>query len=371
MFSVGRLWAPDALLAIWRPAKKLVPIDSSALWWALGETMKIFISWSGERSHLLAQALHGWLPLVLHYVKPWLSEADVAAGERWAQAVAKELETSNFGIICVTPENLGSPWVLFEAGALAKSMQGAKVIPLLFNLEFSDISGPLAQFQAKKVERSGLAEVVNSINLSAEPAIPDDRARQLFSALWPEFDKQLMSIPDEAPTEKHMRPQHEILEEMVTGVRGLDARFRDLEALVADQGSRSRRRRLRHLHPMMFEEMAQSVSEEGDDPISLLMFGALLRDDFPWLYEIISEVYREVRDGDLKAAQRAIERLRRVTKSLGRGPFMEELAGSSKDAHMLMMELPMMLDHFLLRFETRRQRGATDNAATEPDRSAE
>lgn len=70
--------------------------------------MKVFISWSGERSQLLAQALHGWLPLVLHYVQPWLSEADVSAGDRWAQAVAKELETSNFGIICVTPENLGS-----------------------------------------------------------------------------------------------------------------------------------------------------------------------------------------------------------------------------------------------------------------------
>jgi hypothetical protein len=238
--------------------------------------MKVFISWSGERSHQLAEALHGWLPLVLHYVKPWLSEADVAAGERWAQAVAQELESSNFGIICVTPENLASPWVLFEAGALAKSMQGAKVIPLLLNLEFSDISGPLAQFQAKKVERGGLAEVVNSINQSAEQGVPDDRAKQLFSALWPEFEKQLESIPDEAPSEKHMRPQHEILEELVTGVRGLDVRFRELEGAV-DQGPRMRRRRFRHFHPMMFEEMAHMVSEEGDDPISLLMFGLTFR----------------------------------------------------------------------------------------------
>ena len=124
--------------------------------------MKVFISWSGTRSQALAQGLHEWLPLVLHYVKPWLSEADVAAGDRWAQEVAKELEASNFGIICVTPENVGAPWVLFEAGALAKSMQGGRVIPLLFNLEHSDITGPLAQFQAKKVASSGLSEVVQS-----------------------------------------------------------------------------------------------------------------------------------------------------------------------------------------------------------------
>jgi hypothetical protein len=289
-----------------------------------------------------------------------LSEADVAAGERWAQAVAKELESSNFGIICVTPENLGSPWVLFEAGALAKSMQGAKVIPLLLNLEFSDISGPLAQFQAKKVERGGLAEVINSINQSAEQPVLEDRVRQLFSALWPEFEKRVDSIPEEAPSQKHMRPQHEILEELVTGVRGLDARFRDLEGTVSEQGPRSRRRRLRHFHPMMFEEMAHMVSEEGDDPISLLMFGDLLRDDFPWLYEVLIEAYREVRYGDQKAAQRAIERVRRITRALGRGPFMEEFAGGSKESHMMMMELPMMLDHFLHRFESRRLKGAPD-----------
>jgi hypothetical protein len=286
---------------------------------------------------------------------------DIAIGKR-AQVIAKELEASNFGIICVTPENLGSPWVLFEAGALAKSMQGTKVIPLLFNLEFSDVSGPLAQFQAKKFERSGLAEVIHSINQSAAEPIPEDRARQLFNALWPELEKQLIAIPAEAATEKHMRPAHEILEELVTGVRGLDSRFRDLESVVMDQGPRSRRRRFKHFHPGMFEDVSEMVSEEGgDEAIVLLMVGGLVRDDFPWLYEILVEAYREVRAGDTKASQKAIERVRRVTKVIGRGPFMDEmLGGGSKEAHMMMMELPRMLDHFLHRFERRRLKGASE-----------
>lgn len=331
--------------------------------------MKVFISWSGERSHLLAQALHSWLPLVLHYVQPFLSEADVAAGDRWAQAIAKELETSNFGVICVTPENLSSPWVLFEAGALAKSMQGTKVIPLLFNLEFSDISGPLAQFQAKKFERSGLAEVIHSINQSAPEPIPEDRAKQLFNALWPELEKQLDNIPEEAPTEKHTRPAHEILEELVTGVRGLDTRFRDFENVVTHEGPRSRRRRLRHFHPGMFEEIAEMISEEGNDPVSLLLVAGLFREDFPWLYEILVHAYREVRDGDAKAGQKAIERLRRVTRAMGHHPFMDEIMMGShgdKETHMLMRELPMMLDHFLHRFERRQLKGSP-----EPETNAE
>lgn len=323
--------------------------------------MKVFISWSGERSRQLAQALHGWLPLVLHYVKPWLSDADVSAGDRWATVVAKELETSNFGIICVTPENLNSPWVLFEAGALAKAMQGAKVIPLLFNLEFSDISGPLAQFQAKKNDRDGLAEIVTSINKSSDAGVPDDRKSQLFTALWPELEKQIQAIPHEAPTAKHMRPSHEILEELVSGVRGLDVRFREIESSVRDESPRSRSRR-RHFHPMMIEEM---MHMSDSDPISLLMLAGTLRDDFPWLAEVISEAYREIRTGDPKSSRRAVERLRRFLKSIGRREFMLEFAGPSKEAHMLAMELPRILDHALHFLEMRRESKQID--AEEPN----
>jgi hypothetical protein len=314
----------------------------------------VFVSWSGERSRVLAQALHGWLPLVLHYVKPWLSDADVSAGDRWATVVAKELETSNFGVICVTPENLNSPWVLFEAGALAKAMQGSKVIPLLFNLEFSDISGPLAQFQAKKCDREGVSEVITSINKSSDSGVPDDRKSQLFSALWPELEKQFQSVPPEAPTAKHMRPHHEILEELVSGVRGLDARFREIAGTVSEQEPRSRRR-WRHFHPMMLEEMMHITSEDGDDPISLLMLAGVLRDDFPWLAEMISEAYREIRDGDPKSSQRTIERLRRFLKNIGRrDEFMLDFSGPSKEAHIIAMEMPRMLEHILRRFEVRK-----------------
>ncbi|WP_132093928.1 TIR domain-containing protein [Caulobacter sp. BK020] len=69
-----------------------------------GGKLKVFISWSGDRSKALAQAIHGWLPLVLHYVEPWLSQSDIDAGERWSVEVAKELSACTFGITCVTRE---------------------------------------------------------------------------------------------------------------------------------------------------------------------------------------------------------------------------------------------------------------------------
>ena len=283
--------------------------------------MKVFMSWSGERSQALANALRDWMPLVLHYVEPWLSEADVAAGERWAQAVAKELEASNFGIICVTRENVGSPWVLFEAGALAKSMEGSRVIPLLLDLEFKDITGPLAQFQAKKVERSGLGEVIQSVNQAADQAVPEARVKQLFDALWPDLEKQLASISENAPTAKQTRPQHEILEELVASVRSIDGRFRELENIVSEEPARlGRDRRRAELDPHLLFEILGLLSERPGDPIALLLMASVFRDEAPWLYELGVEAYRAARAGPPEDAQRTLRQFVRAAELTLKGP---------------------------------------------------
>jgi hypothetical protein len=303
--------------------------------------MKAFISWSGDRSKNLALAIREWLPLVLHYVEPWLSEADIEAGERWAQSVAKELAASNFGIICVTPENIASPWVLFEAGALTKTLETSRVIPLLLGLELRDISGPLAQFQAKKLSQQGLSEVIQSIQKASEHPIPEARAKQLFDALWPEFEKKLEAIPDHAPSGKHMRAQHEVLEELVASIRSLDSRIREGE----ESGwIRRRGRKGRAIHPMMFKEFHHMFGERPDDPIMILILASMFRDDVPWLYEMGADAYRAIRSRSPEAVP-ALHRFRRAAKNLMRGPFIEE---SGMD--------PMMLDitlHEMDRFTQR------------------
>ncbi len=224
--------------------------------------MKIFISWSDSRSQALAQALRDWLPLVLHYVEPWLSETDLVAGERWTQGLAKELEASNFGIICVTRENISSPWILFEAGSLAKSLADGRVIPLLLGLEFGDIiGGPLAQFQAKKVERAGLKEVVQSINRSASQSVPDSRTNQLFDALWPKLEEEIAKIPESEVGSKPGRRQEEILEELVTSVRSLQADH-DLLVEIFDFVRQKDKHSNGHL-PTIEEELARLRGQLG------------------------------------------------------------------------------------------------------------
>ena len=254
--------------------------------------MQVFISWSGEASKAVAEELRDWLPLVLHYVKPWMSDIDIDAGDRWADSVATELESSKFGIICVTRENANSPWVLFEAGALAKSMKGGKVIPLLFDLDFREISGPLAQFQAKKLEKIGVGEVVQSINLAADS--PDDSARatQLFEALWPKFEAAISSIPTDIEPMRPSRPEGEILEELVASVRTLDNRIRETSEAPRNGATYGGAE-----HMSVHSELALKALEGSSDPLAILAVAASFKDSVPWLFELGVDAYRLVTAG--------------------------------------------------------------------------
>jgi hypothetical protein len=71
--------------------------------------MRVFISWSGERSHKVAETLRRWLPCVSHTLQPWLSSSDLAPGSWWTRDLANELEFAARGIICLTKENLHAP----------------------------------------------------------------------------------------------------------------------------------------------------------------------------------------------------------------------------------------------------------------------
>lgn len=90
--------------------------------------MKIFVSWSGDFSHAVAKALKDWLPNVIQAVEVFLSSEDIAKGSQWFHELGKVLDESSFGILCLTRQNLGAPWVLYEAGALGKHFGQARVV---------------------------------------------------------------------------------------------------------------------------------------------------------------------------------------------------------------------------------------------------
>ena len=111
--------------------------------------MKIFLSWSGDRSGAVAAAFREWLPNVIQALQPWLSSANIDQGTRWSSEVAAQLQETRVGIICLTPENISAPWLLFESGALSKTLAQTHVCTYLIGLEPTDLGWPLAMFQGE------------------------------------------------------------------------------------------------------------------------------------------------------------------------------------------------------------------------------
>lgn len=121
--------------------------------------MKVFISWSGNKSHKVGLIFRDWLPSVIQNLEPYVSSEDIDKGARWSTDIAKELEDSTFGILCVTKENLHAPWLSFEAGALSKTMDKAFVSPFLFDIKRSEVNGPILQFQSTIFNKEDIKKI--------------------------------------------------------------------------------------------------------------------------------------------------------------------------------------------------------------------
>lgn len=182
--------------------------------------MKIFISWSGERSKVIAHALRTWLPKVIQAVKPWMSNEDIESGMKWSNEISGELESSNFGIICITRENQNSPWISFEAGALSKIVESSNVCPYLFEMAPSQLSGPLSQFQARQTNKEGTLKILKTINKTLkEAAIKTDELEEIFEVWWPKLEKDLKNVPKHKGEKIQKRNTEEILSEIVVNTR--------------------------------------------------------------------------------------------------------------------------------------------------------
>ncbi len=162
--------------------------------------MKVFLSWSGERSRQMAAALRDWLPGVLQTVEPWLSAEDMPLGSRWASDIARVLQDVDVGILCLTPENLNSPWLLYEAGALSKRLEGSLLCPYALDLSPADIPFPLAQFQVARADKEDTYRLLKALNsVGAGPHFSEHVLQRVFKANWPWLEERIRGLAALAP----------------------------------------------------------------------------------------------------------------------------------------------------------------------------
>ncbi len=132
------------------------------------ENFKIFISWSGSPSREVAILLESYLKIWIPFpnVEWFLSsstESGIESGDRFMRTLDKNLQESDFGILVLTKNNIDSPWILFEAGAISKNVEISKVVPFLINRDINDIEKPLNSFHYVDLEEDKILKLIITI----------------------------------------------------------------------------------------------------------------------------------------------------------------------------------------------------------------
>lgn len=118
--------------------------------------MKIFLSWSGNISKEIAQIFKKMLEDCFYEkISVFMSAEDISLGTNGINSIYNALTQSDVCIAFITPTNVNSPWIAFEAGVVAGSSNDSKsndkkrIIPLLFgNIDMQKFSNnPLHNYQ--------------------------------------------------------------------------------------------------------------------------------------------------------------------------------------------------------------------------------
>jgi hypothetical protein len=231
--------------------------------------MKVFISWSGEPSRSVAIILGDWLQLVVPFTQPYVSAENIDKGSRWATDMAGELQLANFGILCITKENASEPWIHFEAGALAKTVETSRVCPLLLNLRPAEIDkrNPLVLFQATVFEREDVWKLIQSVNKAGATPQPVPIIEKQFGAWWPQLERDvnaaLAATPKAQLIPTKPKPHLEVMLEELLDIAREQRRYLARRLPRTTNAARIMRQRRVKLAWMRLTELLRDFEEHG------------------------------------------------------------------------------------------------------------
>ena len=195
--------------------------------------MKIFLSWSGNRSQAVAEEFNGWLKCVIQAAQPWISTKDIDRGAIWFSEINEILKDVSIGVVFLTQENKNKPWILFETGALTKGLPDNRVCTFLIDLKPEDLEAPLSQFNHTTQNKDSVFKLLKTINsLLDESKLPDDILAKAFETYWPQFEEGFSrALSNNQPNEVvPARTDKDMLAEILNNTRILAHQVRELES---------------------------------------------------------------------------------------------------------------------------------------------
>jgi len=268
-------------------------------------------------------------------------------GEEWYRSLMKKLESASDVVCLLTERSFERPWILYEAG-VAKGKLNKPVLGIALGIPLSKVNtGPFYQFQNSDDTEESLTKLIMQLARRVPPCDPDpkvvqaqvkdfkDRVNEILSRLGESTEEE--ETPSESSTAR-------LLEELKVIVRDMPSR---LEKRLSDPRLRERRRKLRHFHPMMLEEMIHMMPNGPRNPAAILMATSLFREEVPWLEVLGREAYDAMNSRSRPRKEKAMKALHHAIELMVHSPMGREFFLESEEEYMMFRETMKHLEHIL------------------------
>jgi hypothetical protein len=268
-------------------------------------------------------------------------------GVEWYPELMRKLDAASDVVCLLTARSLGRPWILYEAG-VAKGKLDIPVHGVALGVPLARVStGPFAQFHNCDDNADSLAKLVEQLTRRLPHADPD------HDTVMGQVDSFKTKIEEILAKQETTGEEPEAVTDETSSAKlfeEIKIMFQDLPSRIETVAERAGRGKFlgRRFHPGMLEELVMMTSRgEPNVGVAALIFTSFFRDDLPWLYTMAVELYRASLTDNREALNRAYEAFVRAVEGLDMGPFLHEMLGPSRrEIHMLLHELPRLLDHF-------------------------
>lgn len=272
--------------------------------------MRVFLSWSGNRSKLVAEAFKVFLETVIQATKPWISTG-IPKGMKWDPEIDGKLKESKVGIICLTSDNLSEPWLLFEAGAISNTPD-TRVCTFLLDIASEQVKPPLGTFQHTLFDKSDLLKLVRTINDVVSNvggnALDEKTLTKGFELNWPELEAALKNAKAITPVVMiAKRNVEDLVSEVLETVRNIDRGVEDL----------SKNSRATHGFKLLSDEFrARDRTQVWDEAAAQVLKEGLTRD--PHHFAKLNKAVETMVDHPSYAVlSKEEDRLKKLTANMG------------------------------------------------------
>lgn len=190
--------------------------------------MKVFLSWSKDLSHDVAEYFAEWLPSVIQECKDPFISSDIDKGEPWFETITSSLASTDLGLVFITPDNQESTWLNFEAGAMINKFGKSGVCPVLVDLKKGNYDGPMKNLQLSELDsEQDMKQLLATVNKKCTNPLDPALLERMFGLLWDELRAKVQVLIAEhrkgRQTASVVRSTGEKLDELLTLARGMAA----------------------------------------------------------------------------------------------------------------------------------------------------